>query len=124
MVSEYLILAGYTVDEVITFGQPRITDFAGVPAFSNLPITRFVNDGDPFTELKPDASSLAHFGPMVVLYDGSFYSYVPANDPQQEARTQPFTEIADDELGFHAEDLYSQRLAAKLSAPVRVIYIP
>lgn len=124
IVSEYLIFAGYTVDEVVTFGQPRITDSTGIPTFGTLPITRFVNDGDPFPNMKASGSPAVHFGPMVVLYDGGFYAYVPANDPAQEVGTRPFEDFADNEFGFHAEDLYRQRLSAKLAAPTQVVYVP
>lgn len=124
IVSEYLMFAGYTVDEVVTFGQPRITNSAGISSFADLPITRFVNAGDPFPYVKANGSSAAHFGRMVVLYDGPFFAYVPANDPLQEAGTRPFAEFGENEFGFHAEDLYRQRLAAKLTAPVQVVYAP
>lgn len=124
IVSEYLILAGYTVDEVVTFGQPRLTDTAGVSSFENLPIMRFVNAGDPFPFMKSSDSPAAHFGPMVVLYDDADFSYVPANDPRQEIGTRSFSEFGEEEFGFHAEDLYRQRLSAKLSAARQIDYRP
>ena len=82
IVSEYLIFAGYTVDEVVTFGQPRITDSTGIPTFGTLPITRFVNDGDPFPYMNVDSVSVYPDpeSPLEVLHDEEVAAVVQIGD--------------------------------------------
>jgi hypothetical protein len=121
--SKYLQLAGFPVTEVVTFGQPRVTDVNGVAVFDDLPITRFVNDGDPFPHVKESGSQAAHFGRMVLLYDGPDYAYVPADDPLLEAGARPFESFTSDDFANHSETLYVSRLAAKVAAlPVQVVF--
>lgn len=123
--SKYLMLAGYPVTEVVTFGQPRVTDVDGAAVFSDVPITRFVNDGDPFPHIKASDSTAAHFGRMVLLYDGPDYAYVPAGDPDLETGAQPFESFTGDDFNYHYEGLYVERLTAKVSAtPVQVVFQP
>jgi hypothetical protein len=123
--SKYLMLAGYPVTEVVTFGQPRVTDASGVSAFADVPITRFVNDRDPFPHMKDPDSAWAHFGRMVLLYDGPDYAYVPAGDPGLEAGAQPFGSFTSNDFNYHSETLYVERLAAKVAAsPVQVVFQP
>lgn len=123
--SKYLMQAGYRVTEVVTFGQPRVTDTAGVDVFSDVPITRFVNDKDPFPHMKGDGSAAAHFGRMVLLYDGPDYAYVPAGDPNLEADAQPFDSFTAEDFEYHSETLYVDRLSAKVSGtPVQVVFQP
>ncbi len=124
IVSKYLTLAGYPVTEVVTFGQPRITDTDGIAVFDDLPITRFVNAGDPFPHMKQADSPAAHFGRMVVLYNGNRYAYVPDGDPRLQADTRAFDEFAQVEFDFHSENLYVERVAAKADRAMQVEYRP
>jgi hypothetical protein len=124
IIAEYLTLMGYSVTEVVTFGQPRVTDAAGVAVFSNLPITRFVNYEDPFPRMKEPDNAAAHFGRMVVLYDGAAYAYVPAGDPRLQEGARSFEEFRQSEFAFHSETLYVTRVAAKLEAATQVGYQP
>lgn len=113
--AQYLQLAGYQVTEVVTFGQPRVTDAPGVAAFVDLPITRFVNDGDPFPHMRPSDGGAAHFGRMVLLYTGPFYAYVPAGDPRLEAGARPFDAFLEPEFEYHSENLYIERLTTMVA---------
>jgi hypothetical protein len=122
--AEYLLAAGYTVDEVVTFGQPRLTDEAGTHVFGQLPLTRFVNAGDPFPITRNPGGPGMQFGRMIVLYDGPDYAYVPADDPQLQLPTQPFDTFTDADFAFHAEGLYVARVAAKVATAVQVEYQP
>lgn len=122
--SKYLKLAGYQVTEVVTFGQPRVTDVAGVAAFADVPITRFVNDGDPFPHMRPSDGGAAHFGRMVLLYTGPFYAYVPAGDPRLEAGARPFDAFLEPEFEYHSENLYIERLTNMVAGATEVIFPP
>ncbi len=122
--SNYLTLAGYDVTEVVTFGQPRVTDTAGVTALRGIPITRFVNDEDPFPHVKGAGVDATHFGRMVLLFDGPYFAFVPDGDPLLQAESRPFGEFREDEFNYHSETLYLSRLNTLRSQGTRVLYQP
>ena len=68
---------GYTVERIITFGQPKVTDKAGVEAYAGLPLTRVVDLNDVVPLLPPDAvydeNPYVHFGSEIVLLEGDDY---------------------------------------------------
>ena len=67
---------GTPAERVITFGQPKVSNQAGVDAFHNLPLTRVVNQNDMVPELP--LAPYSHIGPELVLFPGSTYSLVEA----------------------------------------------
>jgi hypothetical protein len=75
----YLRLDGYQVERVVTFGQPKVTNKAGVAALRGLPLLRVVHGSDPVPTVPPTGLVTAltggifrHFGPELVLnHDGS-----------------------------------------------------
>src|SRR5262249_54111163 len=75
-----LTTEGKPVDAIVTFGQPKVTDPAGVNAFKNLPLTRVINQDDIVPELPP--GNFSHIGPALVLFPGANYSVVDARPIQ------------------------------------------
>src|SRR4029077_10502340 len=73
---------GFKLGQAMTFGQPKVTNRDGVRKYRTLPLLRFVNDKDPVPLLPPielfavlDEGPYQHFGPEVVLEDGSNYRF-------------------------------------------------
>lgn len=73
---------GFKLGQAMTFGQPKVTNGDGVRKYRTLPLLRFVNDNDPVPLLPPfelfavlDEGPYQHFGPEVVLEDGSNYRF-------------------------------------------------
>src|SRR6476660_473714 len=73
---------GYKLGQAMTFGQPKVTNRDGVRKYRTLPLLRFVNDKDPVPLLPPielfavlDEGPYQHFGPEVVLENGSNYHF-------------------------------------------------
>ncbi|MCI0428487.1 MAG: lipase family protein [Nitrospiraceae bacterium] len=71
---------GFKLGQAMTFGQPKVTNGDGARKYRTLPLLRFVNDQDPVPLLPPfelfavlDEGPYQHFGPEVVLEDGSTY---------------------------------------------------
>ena len=71
---------GFKLGQAMTFGQPKVTNGDGARKYRTLPLLRFVNDKDPVPFLPPfelfavlDEGPYQHFGPEVVLEDGSNY---------------------------------------------------
>jgi hypothetical protein len=75
---------GFKLGQAMTFGQPKVTNIAGVRKYRALPLLRFVNAKDPVPSLPPlevfavlDEGPYLHFGPEVVLDEGGKYRYYP-----------------------------------------------
>ena len=73
---------GYKLGQAMTFGQPKVTNRDGARKYGSLPLLRFVNANDPVPLLPPfelfavlDEGPYRHFGPEVVLEEGSKYRY-------------------------------------------------
>jgi hypothetical protein len=73
---------GFKLGQAMTFGQPKVTNGDGARKYRTLPLLRFVNDKDPVPLLPPfelfavlDEGPYQHFGPEVVLGDGSNYRF-------------------------------------------------
>ena len=121
LLTRYLRNDGFQVDSVITFGQPRITDPAGVATFADVPLLRFLNNEDPVPYF-PDGN-YTQFGPVVVLYNGPDYAYLDPNDPLYDlVFIQPRTPLGPTDPTEHLAPPYLSRLRAKLSGANQVVY--
>ncbi|MCS6291447.1 MAG: lipase family protein [Nitrospira sp.] len=111
---------GVKLGQAMTFGQPKVTNRAGVDKYRGLPLLRFVNDKDPVPLLPPfdittilDEGPYKHFGPEVVLKDGTSYAYF------DEAQTERFSVISfwnslgNQQVPDHSIANYIQSLQAK-----------
>jgi hypothetical protein len=75
----------YLIDEVITFGQPKVTNFSGSLKFSHLNITRIVTPNDvipllppvdPVDLVKLDLSIFWPQGREIILYENKQYTEI------------------------------------------------
>jgi hypothetical protein len=126
LLAKYLAVNGYQVTDVVTFGQPKVTDAAGAGSFADLPLLRFVNHRDPVPHMPPDGigeSNLVHFGPEVVLYDGSDYAYLDSSSPNYEGSMNGslLWILFSGNFNEHGQ-LYVDRLGTKLDQPTRISY--
>jgi hypothetical protein len=126
LLAQYLKVNGYPVVDVVTFGQPKVTDTIGMEKFADLPLLRFVNHLDPVPHLPPDGigtTTMAHFGPEVVLYDGADYAYMDEGDLNYVRSTTGdlVTFLPPCNFNEHGR-LYVDRLAAKLEQANRIPY--
>ncbi len=91
--AEALILAmmlskeGYRVAEVVTFGQPKVTDAYGARRYAYLPLTRVVDQNDPVPLLPPPdffyrRNPYVHFGREIMLLRGPYYCLAPPGAPE------------------------------------------
>ncbi len=69
---------GWKVTRVYASGSPRVTDAEGARKFSNLPVLRIINEGDPVPLLPPRIlvsphDPYVHLGPAVLLLDGPYF---------------------------------------------------
>ncbi len=128
LLAKYLIIDGYKIDRVVTFGQPKFTDAAGAAEFTDVPLLRFVNRKDPVPHLPPNGFTgtevLDHFGPEVILYDGQYYAYLMPGDPSYIRSTTGdlMTTLFQADFNEHGT-LYVDRLASKLDEAEQIPYV-
>jgi hypothetical protein len=73
---------GLRLGRAMTFGQPKVTNQAGVERYRDLPLLRFVNHDDPVPLLPPRGpdegpGAYRHFGPEVWLQDSGGFRFFP-----------------------------------------------
>jgi hypothetical protein len=83
-----LLHDGIAVDQVVTFGQPRVTNDQGGRGFAGAPYLRIINDQDlvpqvPFSNLYYDLSgTYEHFGPEITLQADGKWTYSAMHVPR------------------------------------------
>lgn len=116
--------AGTPAERIITFGQPKVSDQAGVTAFSDLPLTRVVNQNDVIPELPLDP--YRHIGPELVLFPGPAYSVVQERPLNPAAIVSAWKALQNHqtpaELPEHYIANYLANLAPKITASQDIPY--
>ncbi len=129
ILAKYLDSDVYRVGQVITFGQPKVTNLAGAKSFEHLNIMRVVTPLDlvplvpPFDPL--DINNLDiywHSGQEVLLLPGSKYALLEGMNSM--LRTTKFTQqrLSEDNLEHHRMALYLELLKRKKYSNQQVPY--
>jgi len=129
ILSMYLTQDDYQVTQVVTFGQPKVTNVTGAKQFSALPLTRLVTAKD-IVPLVPPLSPLQikdmdiywHMGEEIILLDNHQYS--ETNGIKSMLRATKFTSSVPDEANLHAHKMsyYLGLIDQLLKDPVAVPY--
>ena len=127
LVAIYAKADGYTVEKIVTFGQPRFTTKEGVAQLSSLPLTRVVDENDIIPMLPPGGGNKAEgaydqVGPEIILLDGPHYVYLPNHIADRLAVGELWRDLAIADLQDHKMDNYLRRLADKSKGAVEVAY--
>ena len=117
---------GFKLGQAMTFGQPKVTNGVGARKYRTLPLLRFMNDKDPVPLLPPfelfavlDEGPYQHFGPEVVLEEGSKYRF---NTEHQAERLSVFSfwnnlkDLSIQDVAEHSISTYLTRIRQKLPA--------
>lgn len=114
---------GMTLGPAMTFGQPKVTNRQGVVKYRSLPLLRFVNDKDPVPLLPPldiasilDEGPFQHFGPEVVLKDGTNYAYFSDHQASRMSVLSFWITLGNQQAPDHPVVNYIQSLQAKTGA--------
>ena len=120
---------GYPVGEVITFGQPKVTNISGSRKFKHLNIKRLVTAKDMVPLVPPvdpiDLMKLSifwHQGIEIVLYEDNRYSVLSGFDSMRRAADFLNDVPSEQHLNNHFMTTYIQYIQAKLSSPEEVKY--
>lgn len=89
----FLKKKGFDIDQIVTFGQPRVTDAKGRELWGHLPLVRVVNRTDAFPAIPPHKPfGYAHFGRMILLHDDYYFSIY---DEKVIEQIRPHSKVAD-----------------------------
>ena len=127
LITIYAIEDGFSVERVITFGQPRFTTAAGVQRL-RLPLIRVVDENDiipmlpPATATDPAYGPYEHVGPEVILLQGQHYVYLPAHDATRIDVGEFWRTIGIADLPDHKISRYVNRIADKINRAEQVAY--
>lgn len=125
----YLDADRFKIEQVVTFGQPKVTNLRGAQQIQHLDVMRVVTPDDlvplvpPFDPL--DLRNLDiywHAGQEVVLLDDNQYALLEGADSM--LRATRFTQQAPNEnnLKNHHMQFYLERVSAKMNSSERVPY--
>ena len=120
---------GYDVAEVITFGQPKVTNISGSRKFKHLDIKRLVTPKDMVPLVPPadpiDLMKLSifwHQGTEIVLFENNQYSVLTGMDSLMRA-ADFFNDIPSEKhLSGHFMATYIKHLQSKLKTPAEIEY--
>lgn len=101
----------YKIEHVITFGQPKVVRKKEASQYKSLPLLRIIDHYDPI----PNTcfSGYLHVGPVVVLFDEAFYSYLSSH-PEESGQAK-----ADN----HQAESYLKNLQKKIdSGAISIAY--
>ena len=77
----FLHRMGFTIQKIVTFGQPRVTDRAGAEHFNKtLPITRIQHTTDIVPHMPPTLIGYSHFGELISMYGPFDFDYYDGKD--------------------------------------------
>jgi triacylglycerol lipase len=129
IVAMYLEQEQRTPAQVITFGQPKVTNVSGAGVFADIPLTRVVTPKD-IVPLVPPISPLQikdmdiywHMGEEIILLGNNQFSRTSGVKAMLRA-TKIMSALPDaDNLQAHKMDTYLSRMQTLQTAPVEVPY--
>jgi hypothetical protein len=92
----YLFQNHFSIDRIITFGQPKITNQSGLSAYSHLTLIRVVGEGDVIASVPPKTGvfNYVHGGLKLKIDDDSLL-YSRLNDPSNSIDDAPVSQQMD-----------------------------
>jgi hypothetical protein len=119
---------GSTIGEIVTFGQPKVTNHAGAQRYAKLPLLRVVDCRDP-VPLVPPLSVLSalhgpyrHFGAELILVDGPHYVLLEEHDAERFAVTSFWLSLPHVLVSDHYMASYLARIGNKIQQSERMQY--
>lgn len=124
----YLHDEGFQLDRSINFGQPKVTNRAGVKMYNFLPLVRVVHTEDP-VPLVPPITLLdsihgiyEHVGAEVILLKGEYYTSLIEHDAERRSVGSFWRNLGAERLGDHYMARYLASIEEKLPAAKWIPY--
>lgn len=125
----YMEKDGYTVGDVVTFGQPKVTNRTGAKRFEHLNVLR-VNTADDMVPLVPpfDASQILnfkfdifwHIGKEYVLLSEKYYSVLEGIDSLMRGTDFLIKAPSEENIIAHRMDTYLKRLESLQKSAIEI----
>lgn len=129
IVALYLQQEGYEVQQVVTFGQPKVTNVSGAASFESLPLLRVVTVKDivplvpPISPLQlQDLDIFWHLGEEIILLPGQDYSTVRGIKSMLRATTFTSSVPDDSNIKAHQMSTYLDLIDQKITLAKEVPY--
>ena len=129
IVAMYLDADRFNIEQVITFGQPKVTNIPGAMQIQHIDVIRVVTPGDlvplvpPFDPLDIENFDVYwHAGKEVILLDQNQYAVLEGADSMLRATRFTQQPLNEENLKNHYMNLYLDRIRAKLKSPQPVPY--
>ncbi len=127
IIAMYLDKNKYNLNEVITFGQPKVTNITGALKYKHLALTRIVTPKDLVPLVPPfdamDVNNLDiywHLGREIILLPGLEYSEISGLDSMLRASNILSEKLDQNNIENHRMTLYLELINAKLKNSVKV----
>ncbi len=124
----YLHEEGFTVGPSINFGQPKVTNHAGVEKYQFLPLLRVVDEDDVVPLVPPEDfldslhGAYEHIGPELRLLVGKYYTYQTHHQLEQFSIDSFWRNLGSESVSAHYMKHYLQNITSKLQLAVAVPY--
>ena len=124
----YLHEDGFKLAPTYNFGQPKVTNKAGVAAYEFLPVTRVVDDRDvvplvpPATLIDSVHGVYEHVGDEILLLGGVYYSYLPVHDAERKSVGSFWANLFNESITDHYMDNYIVNISRKQQQATAVAY--
>jgi triacylglycerol lipase len=129
VLAAYLDKDGYKVGSVITFGQPKVTNFEGATALKHLDIKRIVLPHDlvplvpPFDPLDIQNIDIYwHAGRELILLEDQQYTVIGGVDAMLRATKFTQRRLNEENLVHHQMPLYLKAVKSKIPVAKHVVY--
>lgn len=120
---------GHSIGEVITFGQPKVTNISGSRTFKHLNVTRLVTPKDVVPLMPPldpmDLMNLSifwHQGTEIVLFKNNQYAVLTGTDSMMRASDFLNDMPSEQHLQNHFMTTYISHLKTKLHSAEQVTF--
>lgn len=128
ILAAFLDSDGFDVDQVVTFGQPKVTNLTGAGKFKNLKITRVVTPKDlvPLVPLFDplDINNIDifwHVGTEIVLLEGNQYAVLEGVNSMLRATRFTQQLLTEENLIHHQMALYLNLVEGKVEFSEEVV---
>jgi hypothetical protein len=112
LLGAYLVSDGRYVENITTFGQPKVTDVGGAQILEKrVPLHRIIAGDDPVATFP--GGEFAHFGDAVILLDGP--NIVRLRYGSDEYQQFDKLIVAPNEANFQVHKTYLERIESKMA---------
>ncbi|MBP2656004.1 MAG: triacylglycerol lipase [Firmicutes bacterium] len=126
----YLLKDGFTIKQSVTFGQPMITNYAGVCEYRSIPLLRVVNKKDlipllpPLTLVSSETGAYRHLGEETILLNSIYYCNLDETSAEEPDVSDYWANLLKGETSIadHYIDDYISTIQAKLTEATEVAY--